>query len=113
MNKKEINAIMMKNFISMRKQLGLTQTEVAKVIGITFQQVQKYEKNENTIPTLNLWVILSYFKQRGIKDPLIRFLKGTPFAFDELDLQEISLQYQCINSKLDLLQNSIHNIQPK
>jgi transcriptional regulator with XRE-family HTH domain len=32
-----------------RKQLGLTQTDLAERIGITFQQVQKYEKGTNRI----------------------------------------------------------------
>jgi transcriptional regulator with XRE-family HTH domain len=32
-----------------RKQLGLSQTELAKAIGVTFQQVQKYEKGTNRI----------------------------------------------------------------
>ena len=30
-----------------RKQLKLTQTKVAKIMGLTFQQVQKYEKGTN------------------------------------------------------------------
>ena len=30
-----------------RKQLGKTQTKIAQLVGITFQQVQKYEKGVN------------------------------------------------------------------
>tara|TARA_B100001939_G_C16454794_1_gene410491 strand:+ start:24 stop:287 length:264 start_codon:yes stop_codon:yes gene_type:complete len=32
---------------SRRNELNLTQTEVAKKLGVTFQQVQKYEKGTN------------------------------------------------------------------
>jgi transcriptional regulator with XRE-family HTH domain len=32
-----------------RKQLGLTQTDLAERIGVAFQQVQKYEKGTNRI----------------------------------------------------------------
>jgi transcriptional regulator with XRE-family HTH domain len=34
---------------SQRKQLGLTQTDLAERIGVTFQQVQKYENGTNRI----------------------------------------------------------------
>ena len=37
-----------------RKQLKLTQQEVARVMGITFQQVQKYEKGVNIISNKKL-----------------------------------------------------------
>jgi transcriptional regulator with XRE-family HTH domain len=34
---------------SRRKELGLSQTDLARAIGVTFQQVQKYEKGTNRI----------------------------------------------------------------
>ena len=37
-----------------RKQLKLTQQKVARVMGITFQQVQKYEKGVNIISNKKL-----------------------------------------------------------
>ena len=40
---------------SKRLELDLTQTEVANEIGVTFQQVQKYESGTNAIPTYNLY----------------------------------------------------------
>ena len=36
-----------KKLKSRRLQLGLTQTKVGKLVGVTFQQVQKYEKGVN------------------------------------------------------------------
>ena len=37
-----------------RKQLDYSQTEVAKKIGVTFQQVQKYEKGQNSLGQLRI-----------------------------------------------------------
>ena len=37
-----------------RKQVKKTQTDIAVAIGVTFQQIQKYEKGLNAITTLRL-----------------------------------------------------------
>jgi len=34
---------------SRRNQLGLTQTDLAKLTGVTFQQIQKYERGANRV----------------------------------------------------------------
>ena len=41
-----------------RISLNLTQTKVAKMLNITFQQVQKYEKGTNAIPLPKLIMFL-------------------------------------------------------
>ncbi|WP_306151105.1 helix-turn-helix domain-containing protein [Roseovarius sp. MMSF_3281] len=38
-----------------RKALGLSQSDLAKQIGITFQQVQKYESGANRVAASRLW----------------------------------------------------------
>jgi transcriptional regulator with XRE-family HTH domain len=40
-----------------RKEMGLTQSDLARAIGITFQQVQKYESGHNRIPAGRLSAI--------------------------------------------------------
>ncbi len=40
-----------------RKRANLTQTELADALGITFQQVQKYERGANRISASRLWEI--------------------------------------------------------
>jgi len=45
-----------------RKELGLSQTQLADVIGTTFQQVQKYEKGTNRISAGRLWQVAKCFK---------------------------------------------------
>ena len=37
-----------------RKQVKKTQTDIAEAVGVTFQQIQKYEKGLNAITTFRL-----------------------------------------------------------
>src|SRR4051812_41842537 len=38
-----------------RRELGMTQTDLAEAIGLTFQQVQKYERAANRVSASKLW----------------------------------------------------------
>ena len=40
-----------------RTLIGMTQTEIGKHVGVTFQQIQKYENGMNRITASRLWVI--------------------------------------------------------
>lgn len=40
-----------------RQSHGFTQTEVARMIGLTFQQIQKYEKGTNRMSASVLWTL--------------------------------------------------------
>ena len=40
-----------------RRELGMTQGELAEAIGLTFQQVQKYERAANRISASKLWEV--------------------------------------------------------
>jgi transcriptional regulator with XRE-family HTH domain len=44
-----------------RLQLGIPQTKVAKVLGVAFQQVQKYENAKNRISAGRLWQLAKLF----------------------------------------------------
>lgn len=53
---------------AIRKQRHLTYTQIGKMIGVSYQQIQKYEKLQNRIPleklyslSLQLNVPMSYF----------------------------------------------------
>lgn len=39
-----------------RQALGLTQAQLAKALGVTFQQVQKYESGANRVSASRLWM---------------------------------------------------------
>ena len=54
-----------------RKMLGLSQTQLGKELGVTFQQVQKYERGTNRIGSSRL------FKMANILDvPVAYFFEG-------------------------------------
>ena len=50
------------NLFAYRVANGKTQTYVGKKIGVTFQQIQKYENSVNTISVLNLLRFCDLFK---------------------------------------------------
>ena len=50
------------NLRRLRKERGITQTELAHYLGITFQQVQKYETGGNRISADRLFLIRKLFE---------------------------------------------------
>lgn len=56
---------------AMRQEGGLSQNALADVIGVSFQQVQKYERGANRISVSRLMLIC-----RALKTPITRVLEG-------------------------------------
>lgn len=56
-----------------RKMLGLSQTQLANELGLTFQQVQKYERGTNRIGSSKLWRI-----SKTLDVPVNYFFEGLP-----------------------------------
>ena len=56
-----------------RLALGLTQTKVAQAINVTFQQIQKYEKDTNGISSLRIMQLGNI-----LKVPVIYFFEDYP-----------------------------------
>jgi transcriptional regulator with XRE-family HTH domain len=54
-----------------RMSLGLSQGEIAEALGLTFQQVQKYEKASNRISASKLYALASV-----LKVPIYYFFQG-------------------------------------
>ena len=58
-----------------RKMMGLSQTQVADALGITFQQIQKYERGANRISASKLHAAAMFLKTpvafffEGLEDP--------------------------------------------
>ncbi|NBW12440.1 MAG: XRE family transcriptional regulator [Caulobacteraceae bacterium] len=44
-----------------RISLGYNQGDLARALGLTFQQIQKYEKGSNRISASKLWMISQFF----------------------------------------------------
>lgn len=66
-----------------RVELAISQTQLAQAIGVTFQQVQKYERGTNRISASKLWLI-----GRFLKVPPAYFLAGLP-DIDEASSREM------------------------
>lgn len=45
-----------------RIELGYNQSDLGRALGLTFQQVQKYEKGTNRISASKLWMVARFFK---------------------------------------------------
>ena len=85
-----------------RKELGLSQTKLAEALGITFQQVQKYEKGSNRVSASRLLRIseilhvpvAAFFggeqPDGGKRDPLMDFLATR-------DGQDLNLAFAAID----------------
>lgn len=52
-----IDAHVGKQLASARMKMGLNQSEVARMLGLTFQQIQKYEKGTNRMSASVLWTL--------------------------------------------------------
>jgi transcriptional regulator with XRE-family HTH domain len=54
-----------------RKEMGVSQERLAESLGITFQQVQKYERGANRVSASKLWEIAG-----ALKTPVAYFYDG-------------------------------------
>jgi transcriptional regulator with XRE-family HTH domain len=54
-----------------RKALGISQEKLAEALGLTFQQVQKYERGANRVSASKLWEIA-----RALKTNIAYFYEG-------------------------------------
>lgn len=62
----DIDVIIGKRLRKLRRQLGIRQADLAKQIGISFPQVQKYESGENRITVTTLLRICSALNLRPV-----------------------------------------------
>ncbi len=56
-----------------RNELGISQEKLAEAIGVSFQQVQKYERAANRVSASKLWEIA-----RALKTTVAYFYEGLP-----------------------------------
>jgi transcriptional regulator with XRE-family HTH domain len=54
-----------------RKEMGVSQERLAEALGITFQQVQKYERGANRVSASKLWEIAT-----ALRTPVAYFYEG-------------------------------------
>jgi transcriptional regulator with XRE-family HTH domain len=58
----EIDILVSKNLKARRLELGISQSALANLAGISTQQIQKYEKNTNRISSGRLFAFTQYLK---------------------------------------------------
>ena len=80
-----------------RLMLGLSQQELADQLGLTFQQVQKYEQGHNRVSASRLWdfakilrVPVTFFfddmdEQTASQSPCQLYSSSAPLSFDKGD----------------------------
>ena len=57
----EVDAFVGAQLKILRKSAGYSQTDLAKKVGVTFQQIQKYERGTNRIGASRLWEFCKVF----------------------------------------------------
>lgn len=77
----EVDAFVGAQLKILRKSAGYSQTDLANKVGITFQQIQKYERGTNRIGASRLWEFCKVFNV-----PPGRFFDGVE-EFLEASLQ--------------------------
>lgn len=58
----EIDILVSKNLKARRLELGISQSALANLAGVSTQQIQKYEKNTNRISSGRLFAFAQYLK---------------------------------------------------
>lgn len=67
----EIDSVVGRRIKARRQALRMTQTQLADQIGVTFQQVQKYENGTNRVSAARLWQVSDVFQV-----PITYFFEG-------------------------------------
>ncbi len=98
-----------------RLQLNYSQTEVAKKIGVTFQQVQKYEKGSNSLGQLRIepmrlalkipyykvgFLVNKYNPKRSDTSMFIKDLKEIQKSLTVTDVDIYNPTYELVKSKI-------------
>lgn len=63
------------NIRALRKEAGLSQHDIAAIMNVTFQQIQKYERGENRLPVEKLYRLKNHL---GV--PFASFFTGIKLA---------------------------------
>ena len=58
---REIDSLIGQRLRAIRLRRGLTQTDLGKVLDVTFQQIQKFERGDNRISGSQLYTLAQFF----------------------------------------------------
>lgn len=98
-----------------RLSLGYNQSDLGRALGLTFQQIQKYEKGTNRISASKLWDIARFFKvdigyffagladaQPGVAEEGAAFEHDFPVTRYTIELARLAPQLPAAKQKLAL-----------
>lgn len=103
-----------------RISLGYNQSDLGRALGLTFQQIQKYEKGANRISASKLWDIARFFKvdvsyffeglgsaQPGVAEDAAAFDHDFPATRHTIEIARIAPRLAPTKQKLvlDLVRN--------
>ena len=91
MPKSNIHMIIGKKLRELRNQSGLSQTQMASKLGISYQQVQKYEKGANCPNITRLFQIADVFEVNPIKLILPEGYKEEKKKATQLEKDEVNV----------------------
>lgn len=84
-----------------RKQRGLSQSQLGERLGVTFQQVQKYERGDNRVAASTVFRVCGVLKC-GLADLFPPIDTGAPIAhrseFDEPGARELAIAYAALST---------------
>lgn len=88
-----------------RTQAGVSQEKLADAIGITFQQIQKYERGTNRIAAGRLAAI-----SRVLKHPVSGFFPEEFWDYNQTLMERIDAQAREIQHLRDLVKGTAKNL---
>jgi transcriptional regulator with XRE-family HTH domain len=91
------------NIRRLRLQKQLSQKELAKIMGVSYQQLQKYETGANRFPADRMFVL-----HRALDMPFSSFFEGLDGAEDEMLRFDWIKQVECL--KNPFLRNRIERV---
>ena len=81
-----------------RKELGMSQERLAEAVGLTFQQIQKYERAANRVSASKLWEIA-----RALETNIVHFYDGlTEMQVDGVELRSAMQDFLLTPDGLEL-----------
>ncbi len=83
-----------------RKEVGVSQERLADSLGITFQQVQKYERGANRVSASKLWEIAS-----ALRTPVAYFYDGLGDREAEAAQRDAAQEFMMSTEGMELMAN--------
>ncbi|MBL8771243.1 MAG: helix-turn-helix domain-containing protein [Phenylobacterium sp.] len=81
-----------------RKEMGVSQERLAESLGITFQQVQKYERGANRVSASKLWEIAA-----ALRTPVAYFYDGLGDQETLAAQRDAAQEFMCSSEGMELM----------